>query len=84
MESIIEIAYYILMIGGAICVVLLFLLLVYVLGLLFKIKSMVNGAQHWYQQMMTFGMVPLQKITERLSEEDDPDDDDDDDDDDDW
>ena len=76
MESILEIAYAVLVIWWALCVIALFVLLAYLISIVVKARSLVKQTQQTYEQAIFFAMSPLQKLTDWLStsvEEDDED-----------
>lgn len=74
MESILEIAHAILLIWWALCVIMFFVLLLYVLSIVSQARSMLKQTQKTYQQVMYFALAPLQKFADWLWDGDDQED----------
>jgi len=77
MEILLEIAQAILLIWGALCVIALFILLLYLLSIVSHIRGMIKQTQQTYQQAMFFALAPLQKLTDWLLQDNDTEDEED-------
>ncbi len=78
METVVDVAYMVLLVGGALCVLVLLVMLVYVMLFMIKAKHMVDTTQKTYEQAMYYALSPLQKLTTWLWEEVEEDEEDDD------
>jgi len=77
METIVTVAQDILIIAGALCVILLLVILWYVLGLVIRAKAMIAQTQRTYNQVTMLILEPFKFLTSWLSNHLDAGDDDD-------
>ena len=69
MDIALEISHYVLIIGGALCVIMLFILLFYILLFFVRAKRLVKNVQQTYQQALFMIFTPMNKIKKWLWEE---------------
>ncbi len=78
METIVTVAHDILIVAGAICVILMIVILIALLGLIMRANTMIKQTQRTYNQITTLVLEPFKFLTSWLSNHLDAGDDDDD------
>lgn len=70
MELIVAVAHDVLIVAGAVCVLLLLVILWYVLGMVIQAKRMIRQTQHTYAQITTYLLEPFKYLSHWLFQED--------------